>query len=178
MSTGSSPSKEFNLTYILDIQSGIAKVGDKETYYKMLESFANILDHCIHSMGCYYEKLDHESFRATAFTLIASSAYIAAGKVYHIASKIHGAFMRMEFEEEFSYYPQLIEESIALKAEIQKAQATKKGMPYDEPDMLKTPVAKGWSIKKDGYHYTLVKDDGNPKGCCSNSNGTRSCIVI
>ena len=178
MSTGSSPMKEFNLTYILDLQSGVTKVGDKETYYKMLESFIKILDRCLESMGAYYEKQDHENFRAFAFALIATSAYIAAGKVYHIASKIHGAFMRMEFQEEFSYYPQLIEESVILKNEISRVLTSKKGIIYGDQDIMKTPVAKGWSIKKEGNEYKLIKTDEKLKSCCSNANGKKSCIVI
>ena len=127
MSQNSSPTKEFNLNSTLDIQSGITKVGDKETYFTMLEGFEEVLNANISAMNKSYEKQDHQAFREQAFVLMATSAYIAAGKVYHIASKIHGAFMRKEYKEELSYYPQLIEESIAFKAEMKKALADKKG---------------------------------------------------
>ena len=94
----------------------------------MLEGFDNSFIKLLTNLKAYYEIHNEAKFREEAFTLMATSGYLAAGRVYHTASKIHGAFMRKEYSEEFSYYPQLIEESIALRIEIQEVLAKKKGI--------------------------------------------------
>jgi hypothetical protein len=94
--------------------------------------------------------MDHQSFREHAFVLMATSAYIAAGKVYHIASKIHGAYMRKEYKEELSYYPLLIEESLAFKAEMKKALANKKGKRITEASSIPRRITRPHQLPRAG----------------------------
>jgi len=74
-----------------------------------------------------YEKYDAEAYREEAFNIMAYSSFICAGKYYHVASKIHGAYMRKEVVESFQYYCSLVEEAIALRIKIHTELCKKKG---------------------------------------------------
>ena len=128
MSSPHSPTKDFDLATILDTACGIKQVGDKEAYYAMLEGFQSTFPQHLNCLTTSYEVYDEAKFREVAFTIMATTGFLAAGRVYHMSSKIHGAYMRKEYAEEFSYYAQLLEEAILLKMEIKKALCSKKGV--------------------------------------------------
>ena len=111
----------FNLKTVIDINAGIAQMGDEDTFYSMMEGFDDMsLIKNISNLKEFYEANDCKLFRGEAHTLKGASGYLAAGRLYNITAQMCSAYENKNYELVFSYYPSLIEESIILRKEIKK----------------------------------------------------------
>ena len=121
----------FDLNATVDIKGGINQIGDEDNFYIMMEKFEELsLSKNLPNFKTYYETCDYKLFRDEAHSLKGASSYLAAGKVFCICYKLQQAYDQKQYEEEMSYYPQLIEEIIHLRVTMRKILSSKKGTDF------------------------------------------------
>ena len=119
----------FDLNSVIDINAGIQQVGGEDLFFSMMENFEDMsLIKNLTNLKEFYESRDNKQFREEAHALKGAAGYLAAGKVSDITAKIQTAYFNSNYDEEFSYYPALLEEAIILRIEIKKLISQRKSI--------------------------------------------------
>jgi HPt (histidine-containing phosphotransfer) domain-containing protein len=109
--------------YPLDIDKAIGQLGgETQIFYSMLGKFESMsLLASLEEMRDAVNEKDFAKIKNKAHSMKGASGYIGAGGIHYACYHMQEQFLNEQYEEMLSYYPTLIEQSIAFRTYSREA---------------------------------------------------------